>query len=247
MRREQDRNQNTIIIKIMMIDLHTHILPNMDDGAHTSEEALAMTELLFQQGIQGAVCTPHFDPTRMVLEDFVKRRDKAMSQMKASRILLIPASETLLHDALFYYSSLDPLIIKNTEYLLLELPFDKKWQDSIYTTLEKLMLQYDIIPIIAHIERYPATKKKYIKRLKRMGCIIQLNTSSLFDNKLKRKALSYIQDGLVDVLGSDCHNLKSRPPEVQMALELIKNQLGASYYVDLIKQSERVAKGFDIR
>lgn len=230
-----------------MIDLHTHLLPNMDDGAQTTEEALGLTELLFQQGVHGAVCTPHFDPTLMPLEDFINRRAEAMSRMRSSKIPLIPASETNLHEYLLYYKSLEPLAIENTNYLLLELPFDKRWKEDIFIILDKLIIYYDIIPIIAHIERYPATRVRHIKRLKEMGCVIQLNTSSLLEKQHRRKALAYLKDGLIDLLGSDCHNLKNRPPQVQAAIELLRDRIGDPFCSVIIQRSDRVIRGFDIR
>ena len=146
-----------------MIDLHTHLLPNIDDGASDISEALIMTKLLKEEGIKGAVCTPHYDPTSMSLNDFTSLRAKSLNLLKETCIPLIPASETYLHEYLFYNCNLDPLTIENTNYLLIELPFTKKWGNDIYKSLEKLMIYFDVIPIIAHIERYPAASKKKYK------------------------------------------------------------------------------------
>lgn len=243
---EKTLNPSTIIIKTMMIDLHTHILPNIDDGASNIQEAVKMTNLLLQQGVDGAVCTPHYYPTQMSIEDFTNRRNKAMGLMKEAKIPLILASETYLHECLLYFSSLEPLKIDNTNYLLLELPFERRRKKSMFSTLESLINRFDIIPIIAHIERYPAIKEKYIKRIKNLGCVIQLNTPSLLDKSLKRKALAYMEKGLIDVLGSDCHNLKHRPPLVQTPLGEIRKQLGDSYCDKLIIQSEKIVQGINI-
>ena len=75
-----------------MIDLHTHLLPNMDDGAKYLEDALKMTEMLYAQGVIGAACTSHFDPSEETMELFTKRRNVAMSRMGESKINLFPAS-----------------------------------------------------------------------------------------------------------------------------------------------------------
>lgn len=227
----------------MMIDIHTHILPNMDDGARTIEEAIKMTELLFQQGVRGAVCTPHFDPSRIALDEFIYRRTEAMSLMKEAKIPLFPASETYLHEFLFYYMDLKPLTINNTSYLLIELPFDKKWNSNTYDMIENIIIHYDIIPIIAHIERYPAVRIKHIERLRELGCLIQLNTSSILEKRLKRKALKYLGAGFIDVLGSDCHNLSHRPPHITKPIEMIIKQVGKEKCDLLIRQSDRIIKG----
>jgi len=230
-----------------MIDIHTHILPGMDDGARNIRESIRLTELLYDQGMAGAVCTPHYYPYLSDIKDFAKRRSKAIKLMKDSKIQLYFASETCLHEYLFHNRDLGPLTVENTAYLLLELPYARKWDSNIYETVERLMNHYNIIPIIAHIERYPSAKRKNIKRLKELGCVMQLNASSLLDKKTKRRALSLIRTGLIDVLGSDCHNLTSRPPRIKHALEYINKQLGQSYCDRLIRQSVMIINGTDIR
>lgn len=230
-----------------MIDFHTHILPGIDDGARDIDEGIKLADSLYDQGVAVAVCTPHFYPYRMSIDDFANIRDMAMNSMKNVKIKLIPASETYVHEYLFNYNNIDTLTIGNTNYLLLELPFGKKWSSNIFENIERIMNHYNIIPIIAHIEIYPAAKKKDIIKLKELGCVMQLNTSSLLNRKLKRKAIRLIKAGFIDVLGSDCHNLKERSPQIKVALKLIKKKLGSNYIDNLIKKSEMIIEGIDIR
>lgn len=232
-----------------MIDLHTHILPNIDDGANTVEEALILTELLFKENIKIAVCTPHFDPTKTALQEFIRMRTIAMALMKASKVRLISGSETVLHEYLFHYSNLNELCIGNTRYLLLELPFEKKWNATVYELLEKLITYYDLIPIIAHIERYKAVKKnlKCIETLIKMGCVIQLNTSSIIDKKSSNQAIRYMKNGYIDVLGSDCHNIKKRPPIITTALNRVILKLGVKYTDEFNYNAECIVNGIEIR
>ncbi|MHB8130251.1 MAG: CpsB/CapC family capsule biosynthesis tyrosine phosphatase [Mobilitalea sp.] len=242
-------NLNTTIINIKMIDLHTHILPNIDDGASSVEEALILTELLYKEDIKIAVCTPHFDPAQTALQEFIRKRATAMALMKASRVKLILGSETVLHEYIFHYTELNELCIGNTRYLLLELPFDNKWDTTVYESLEKLIIHYDLIPIIAHIERYKAVKKndKGIQKLIKMGCVIQINTSSIIDKQSRDKVIHYMKHGYIDVLGSDCHNIKKRPPIITNALNKITQELGVKYCEELNQNAECIVKGLEIR
>jgi protein-tyrosine phosphatase len=228
-----------------MIDLHTHILPNIDDGPDSVEEAVKMTEVLYKQDIQSAVCTPHFNPSHCSLEKFIIMRAAAVKQMEQSRITLLSASETILHEYLFYYSDLTQLCIEKTRYLLLELPFQSKWNNKNYELLNKLINYYDVIPVIAHIERYCKRKKqeKDIRRLKEKGCIIQLNTSTIINRKSRHMALCYIKQGYIDVLGSDCHNMTVRPPIFAEARRIITNKLGMDYYDQLEYKAESIVRG----
>lgn len=230
-----------------MIDLHTHILPNIDDGACDMDTALQMTEALYTQNIMKAVCTPHFDPSCTSEEDFVEQRAFALSKMRGSRIQLIPASETILHEYLFHFADLSKLCIENTRYLLLELPCQKRLDSKIFENLNRLIDYYNIIPMIAHIERYPAIKRKQIKTLIKMGCIIQLNTGTILNTKTRKKAFRYIKKGYIDVIGSDCHDMQKRPPYMTKALELIEDKLGVPYGEMLEYQAECVINGIELR
>ncbi len=234
-------------IRRQIIDIHTHILPHMDDGAAGVEEAITMTDLLYEQGVAGAVCTPHFDPGKMALQNFINRRAAAMALMGASKIILFPASETLFHEYLFHYPDLSGLYMGATRYLLLELPFDKKWDGALFQKIEKLMVFYDCIPIIAHIERYPAASERNIKQLINQGCLLQMNTSALIDRSMQKKALRLIRQDKIDLLGSDCHNRRVRPPILAPAYDIIRDRVGKEYSERLKENSVAVMKDIDIR
>lgn len=231
-----------------MIDFHTHILPAVDDGAANRDEALALIEALRREGIKTAVCTPHFDPSRISLQDFAAQRSKAFLELGDACIRLVAASETFLHDYLFHYSDLSLLCIEHTQYLLLELPFFRKWDDRLYSMLNSLISDYNIIPIIAHIERYAAARKKAAAgRLKEAGCLLQLNTSSLLDAVSQKRAIKLIKKGYIDLLGSDCHDRYKRPPVIIQALQLINEHLGEKYIRQLEENGMNVLNNIDIR
>ncbi len=230
-----------------MIDLHTHILPAIDDGAKNVEEALQMTRELYKQGVRAAVCTPHFDPTKLSLEEFLIRRSKALEKMKDAGIKLIPASETFLHKYLFHYADLSGLCIQGTRYMLLELPIHIKWQEGILDDLDQLTGYYDIIPIIAHVERYHPVKTKHIKALKEMGCLLQMNTKTILDSKTQAKALQWIKKDYIDVIGSDCHNPLTRPPVILEALHQIQSKLGIRYVEQLEYRADSILNGIRFR
>lgn len=226
-----------------MIDIHTHILPGIDDGAKDIEEALSMTDSLIMQGVTAAICTPHFNPARMALDTFLTSRKSALKLLSDSKLDLIEASETYLHEYLFHYNDLCSLCVGSTNYLLLELPFDKKWNASILTSIEKLRYYYDIIPIIAHVERYPKITKdlKRLIKLKELGCLIQMNTETITNKKYRHLVHSYLKNDYVDVLGSDCHNMKSRPPLIMGAKDEIIHKHGVDKWNKLCENSRMVA------
>ncbi len=232
-----------------MIDLHTHLLPCIDDGAASFEEATRLIHDLLRQGVEVAVCTPHFDPSQLTLDDFLGKRTAAMELMKASGIRLISGSEISYHDYLFHYTDISQLCIENTKYLLLELPERKQWGKEVFYYIEHLINYYGVIPIIAHIERYRAVRKKknIIPVLMAAGCMIQLNAAFVVDRKTRRRAFLYLKKGYIDVLASDCHNPIKRPPRISKAYEIIRNGFGNAFCEHLMNNSRKIIDGEIIR
>lgn len=242
------RKHSIIITEINMYDLHTHILPGIDDGAKSLEEALKMTEELAYQGIKAAVCTPHFNARKIPLCEFLRKRNHALSLMKDSKISLISGSEVELNDYLFHYPDLSPLCIEDTKYILIEPPFTSKWDKSIYDMLEKLVRYYSLYPIIAHVERYPAiSSMNKMKKLIDLGCYLQVNSSSILTMKSWHRIARYIKHGYIDVISSDCHNLDNRPPILSAAYEKIEKELGEETYLTLKRNAEDIIKGKELR
>jgi protein-tyrosine phosphatase len=230
-----------------MTDLHTHILPGIDDGAASVEEAVHLIESLYLQNVKKAACTPHFNPTWSSLDDFLLKRKSALEMLEDTKIKLYPGSETRLNEYLFHYPDLHELCIGNTKYMLIELPFEKSWNEKYLDTLEKIINYYNIQPIIAHIERYNYIDSKTIKKLKNIGCTIQVNTGSIIDKKNNRKVLHLIKDNLVDVLSSDCHNMEERIPVFTEALTILSKHLGEYTCKKLDYNSECIIEGIRIR
>ncbi len=227
----------------MMIDLHTHLLPNVDDGAGSVEETIELLQLLSEQKVKIAVCTPHFYPYLTALSEFLEMRNTAFAMVSGvSNIRLITGSETMLHDYLFHYPDLSELCIAQTRYLLLEMPFTKSWGSKVYEGLNTLINYYKIIPIIAHIERYPAIRrnKRALRRLLDMGCLLQMNTSSLVNKQSRHRAIRLLKKDYISVLGSDCHNRSERPPRIALPLEIIRKKVGSTVVERMIHNAELI-------
>jgi protein-tyrosine phosphatase len=129
----------------------------------------------------------------------------------------------------------------------LELPFDKKWNDKYLDILDKIINYYNVIPIIAHIERYKSLNIKVTKKLSDLGCIIQMNTSSILDKKNNTRCVHLLKSGLIDVLGSDCHNMKNRMPIFMEALSFIAENFGENTCYMLDYNSECIINNIEIK
>lgn len=215
-----------------MTDLHTHILPGMDDGAKTLDEALSMLRAQAAQGVDTVVLTPHFYRSMETLEEFLARRENARSQLLAAtegrdypKLLL--GAEVAWTLGMIDLPGLEQLCYENTKMLLVELPITP-WTDYIFRELYSLEVRHGIVPVIAHIDRYfTAQSKKNIERLLAMGYPMQVSASALYRFSTRNQALRLLEkyDGL---LISDCHDSADRAPNMGDAMRIIVDKRGSA-------------------
>lgn len=227
-----------------MTDLHTHILPGMDDGAKTLEESLQLLEEQGRQGVNTVALTPHFYGRRETAATFLARREAAWTQLleatqdQAYPELILGAEVAWMPD-MAQWPELESLCYQGTKILLVELPM-MPWTDSIFRELYSLEGRRGIIPMIAHLDRYfHVQKKRDIERLLEMGYPVQISADALTRFSVKKLALELLAnyDG---VLISDCHNLKDRAPNMENALKIIEKKLGARMRSHIVANTDAV-------
>lgn len=212
-----------------MIDFHTHILPRMDDGSRSIDESLQMIRILGEQNVSRIVLTPHFYASNESPDSFLERREKRLALLKSGYTenypVLIAGAEIEYFDGVTSESTLKKLKIGKTDAILLEMPFEKWHSRVINDILEINSRGFDVI--IAHIERYcDFQSNAVLKELVSHGVIMQSNTSFFIDRFKRRKALKMLSNGMIHLLGTDCHNVTSRAPDFKIAVEIIENKFG---------------------
>ena len=198
-----------------MTDIHTHILPGMDDGAATVEQSLAMLKTSKEQGVDTVVLTPHFYPWMEALDSFLERRDQAFRQLQAALAPDMP--KLVLGAEVAWYPNLDTmgqigeLALGQSNCIMVEMP-NAPWTETMLEQIERLSAVAGLVPILAHVERYLHLQKEgQIKRLQDMDAVMQLSAGMLLSPLKRRKAMSLLKAGTW-VLGSDCHDPEQRPP-----------------------------------
>lgn len=218
------------------IDIHTHILPEVDDGSRSMAETIKMLQIAQEQQIETIIATPHFIPGGKNLPvDVLKQR---LEQVQAEAIKINPSMKVFLGNEIYYSESViedlksgKALTLAESRYVLVE--FSTKDTDQhIYRALSGL-IRAGYIPILAHVERYRCFyKKEYlIHDLIEAGCYIQMNSRSLIGGFLDREAAyhrSLIEQGLIHLIGSDCHDEKVRIPYMMKAAQMIINKYDES-------------------
>lgn len=213
-----------------MKDLHTHILPGMDDGAPDVKTAIMLLEAEAKQGIDTVALTPHFYRNREHISDFLERRQMAADKLRGAlegkeHPRLILAAEVAYAPGMADWHELDALCYEGTRLLLVEPPM-APWNDEMLRQLYAIEGRRGITPMIAHIDRYLATQKRaHIEQLLESGFPLQVSTAALLQPWIRRKALRLLTDYNAALI-SDCHNPAFRPPNWESAVRVLEKRLG---------------------
>ena len=211
-----------------MLDFHTHLLPGVDDGSDSVTTSLGM---LSRWSAEDCVCaTPHFYADRDTPERFLRRRAAAWDALSAALPEAVPrirlGAEVRYFAGMASAEVLPRLCLEGTRLLLLEFPF-VPWTERMLEEVRRIRRR-GIQPVAAHLERYlgfnrPETLRAFLEE----ELLVQCNAEFFLSHRTRRKALRLLQDGFIQFLGSDAHNLGDRAPNLAQALELIAEKLGA--------------------
>ena len=211
-----------------MIDFHTHILPNMDDGSNSVIESLKMLEELENQDVELVCLTPHFYSGKESVDDFINRRNKAYESLNyEGNLKLLLGAEVKYYRGISQNNELNKLCLEDTNLLLLELPFDMNINENITNEIINIV-RSGIRVVLAHIERYSLSLDT-IKYLKSNGVLIQTNNEYIIGSLFHHEGIKMLKEGYIDFLGSDCHNLKDRKPNNIEAYKQINKYLGSDF------------------
>lgn len=225
-----------------MIDIHTHILPQMDDGSSCAEESAQLLSLLWQQGVSTVAATPHFYGIEEPPDTFLRRRDEAFTRLNQTGEAIpriIPGAEVAYFSGIGSCEALKPLQLGDSGLLLVEMPFSP-WSDRIVNEICSMSETLGLTPVLAHVDRYRHRNQfpKYRCQLMECGVYFQCN-ADIFGRRFDRRwALNQLNRGYIHFLGSDCHNMTKRPPNLQQAAEVITKKLGADALARFNARSE---------
>lgn len=228
----------------MVTDFHSHILPGIDDGSTSPEESIAMLRMEAEQGVRHVVATPHFYPRHHSPERFLEKRERAEAVLREAMAQETGLPELSVGAEVHFFHGmsdsdiLPQLTIDKKCSILIEMPHSL-WSDSMYRELEHIWLHWGITPIIAHVDRYirPFRTFGIPERLAELPVMVQAN-ASFFQQGTASMALRMLKKDQIQLLGSDCHNLTSRRPNLGNAVETIRRRLGQEA-IDRICLAER--------
>lgn len=227
------------------LDIHSHILPGIDDGSKSWEITKAMLMGAYEQGVRTIVATPHNYPGGEPQDNEKVRQLHARAEQMAQEI--DSNFHVLLGNEIYFRESIQReieeehiLTMADSNYLLVEFNPHEKYR-TIYHGI-KALIEVGYMPIIAHVERVNElfTSDEKLTELRKMGCYMQANVEDMVGGIFNRSAvrLRKLADrGMIHLLGSDCHNLDSRKPLMEDALKVIRKHISKESYEKIVFQN----------
>ncbi len=234
-----------------IVDIHTHVLPNIDDGPKNVQETETLLELCRQNGIDGVICTPHYrHPYFAVNRKDLNEAFARITQFRTELNLVLGAEvrlETSLKEDIRQKSV---PTLGNTNFVLVEFPSHDVSVTAIDLVHELLVME--LHPIIAHPERNVAFQKKpeWLTSFFNSQLYVQI-TASCFYSIPKRPATEtkfawrMLQEGWVTVIASDTHNTTTRPPKLIEAYDNIAHCFSHTVVDRLIENANAIWNGME--
>ncbi len=213
-----------------MIDFHSHILPQVDDGADCVETSLSMLRESFLQGVDVIVSTSHFYADEDYPQRFLERRMKAFKTLQNAMLLqaevfprIILGAEVLYFPGISQAEELSSMMIGASRCMLVEPPM-ANWTDSMLDEIFQMGKNLKCRPVIAHVDRYMTCLKEesLITRVLEREMLVQVNAGYFIDPATTKSAMKHLRQGEIHLIGSDCHNMSTRAPNLGQARRIAR-------------------------
>lgn len=234
-----------------MIDLHSHILPEQDDGAQSLRDSLAMARMAVDSGIKAMVATPHCieDRTREVygawqlLTEALEENGIPLKLFLGMEIFGTSETARMLQEGKLF-------TLNGSKYPLIEFDFHSSGEEE--TQILRSVCKLGFRPIVAHPERYAYVQRdpRIVNRWYRMGCLIQVNRGSLmgrFGRRAQEVAWELVDRGFATVVASDAHSAKVRTPWMEDVWKQLEEKINPLCARTLLKDNpKKILRNEDI-
>lgn len=232
-----------------MIDIHTHILPGIDDGAEDIHETLEMAKIAVESGVQVIVATPHCNIPGMydnyMGKQYIASYQKAVEAIKKAGLplTLCPGMEVFGTEdigELLVAKKIMPL--NQSRYVLVEFPFDAEPDYAFY--ILKQMKEVGAIPVVAHAERYYFVQDNphVCYEMRMSGCEVQVNKGSFegrFGSRVRKTAYRLLNHNMISVIASDAHGCEQRTPFMKEVYQKLSEERTVEYMDILFHQNPK--------
>lgn len=220
-----------------LFDIHCHIVPSVDDGASSADDAYKMLQMEYRQGVRNIIATPHFrnqmfeTPRHTINQQFWLLRELAHKVSPDLRVYLGCEFHSNMEMVEMLRSG-EIHTMAGSRYVLTEFSGSSKGsyiRDRLYS-----LISHGYKPIVAHIERYECLRKdiKLVEELTDMGAYMQVNADSILGKEgfgIKRYCKKLLKQDLISFVGSDCHGIKERVSHIGDTYAYIAKKEGEEY------------------
>ena len=231
-----------------IIDIHSHILPGVDDGASSERESIQMLKLAAKQGVTAVIATPHYSPEYSSKSPDEIRKMCVRLEQKA-RVAIQPEVHIYSGQEILYNQDVpeklemgELLTLADSRYVLVEF---MPWVP--YSEIQRCvrtLTQYQYCPVLAHVERYDVLRKKgRPEELIDMGALLQMNyrrISGKWYEETTRWCRKMLKQKKIHFLGTDMHNTKTRRPSIDDAYVWMDKHLEPGYIKKICYRNQKI-------
>ena len=234
-----------------MIDLHSHILPGLDDGAQSLQDSLDMARMAVDSGITAMVATPHCADDRrqeaydawVLLRQALHENEIPLHLFLGMEIFGTPDTARMLQEG-------ELLTLNASRYPLIEFSFRSDGEEETY--ILSTICKAGFRPVVAHPERYAYVQEDphILNSWCRMGCLLQVNRGSLmgrFGRRAQQMAVELVNRNFISVIASDAHSSHQRAPWLKDIRRLLTTEVSKQYARELLHDiPKKIIKNEDI-
>ena len=213
----------------MITDIHSHLLPGIDDGSQTMEEAIQTLHTAKRQGIDAMILTPHFYPdgSGATVEQVRSGMEAIADAAREAGVCVYPGMECYYHTKLpAQLEKGEALTLAGSRYALIEFGEAIGIRELLYAL--NSVTDSGFVPIVAHYERYRCLmNRKNLEQVKREGYLLQMNFDTIqrvYGVLRRNPFLKHISDGMVDFMGSDTHGTHFRPLRIGPSVDWLREK-----------------------
>ncbi len=229
-----------------LFDMHSHILPGVDDGCKTVEDSLKLINIHIKNGVKNIALTPHYYSNEISMDDFIANRQEAFETLKPflpDGVKVCLGAEVYVSRYLFNNTDISGVCYGDSDYILTEFAYNSGFSGKSLDVLLRIRDNYGKIPVIPHIERYTNAfeDEATLEELTGMGIIIQTNAASFNRYFTRRRILKLINHGLIHILGTDAHSeVRGNPDYYPAACKYITDKCGGDALASMQELSKKI-------
>lgn len=229
-----------------LVEMHAHILPEMDDGSKSVEMSVGMLRRLAEMGVSAVCATSHYYAGQNSVTMYLERRAIALRRLQEAIAAeeglprILPAAEVA------YFRGVEErqperLCIEGTRTLMLEMPFSE-WTDQQTEAVTVLALDMHFNVVLVHPERFcfSRSNRRRLEELAQLPIALQVNADTLLHWRTRKQGLELLELTAAPLLGSDCHDLTSRPPNLKGGREMVQHKLGEKFLEKMDENARRL-------